>query len=96
MWSIILCSYHYVNLMVDVGLILQGHLLPAVDFVSLHRDCLLDIALLSTVSFKLPLFFYLVNALPCRFDQISFKIHKMHACIFIKQIHKSIIRNKRL
>ncbi|BAB09511.1 UDP-galactose transporter related protein-like [Arabidopsis thaliana] len=50
MWSIILCSYHYVNLMVDVGLILQGHLLPAVDFVSLHRDCLLDIALLSTVA----------------------------------------------
>ncbi|XP_019102257.1 PREDICTED: UDP-galactose/UDP-glucose transporter 5-like isoform X2 [Camelina sativa] len=30
------------------GLILQGHLLPAVDFVSRHRDCLFDIALLST------------------------------------------------
>jgi len=74
MWSIILYSlypYHSVNLMVDVGLILQGHLLPAVDFVSLHRDCLLDIALLSTVSFKLPLFFYLVNTLPCFFDHVS-------------------------
>ena len=34
------------------GLILQGHLLLAVDFVSRHRDCLLDIALLSTVSFS--------------------------------------------
>ncbi|XP_010514942.1 PREDICTED: UDP-galactose/UDP-glucose transporter 5-like isoform X1 [Camelina sativa] len=32
------------------GLILQGHLLPAVDFVSRHRDCLFDIALLSTVA----------------------------------------------
>lgn len=35
-----------------VGLVLQGHLLLAVDFVSRHRDCLLDIALLSTVSFS--------------------------------------------
>ncbi|CAN7005981.1 unnamed protein product [Brassica rapa subsp. trilocularis] len=32
------------------GLVLQGHLLLAVDFVSRHRDCLLDIALLSTVA----------------------------------------------
>ncbi|KAG2310979.1 hypothetical protein Bca52824_022536 [Brassica carinata] len=32
------------------GLILQGHLLLAVDFVSRHRDCLVDIALLSTVA----------------------------------------------
>ncbi|PON52549.1 UAA transporter [Trema orientale] len=32
------------------GLILQGHLLRAVDFVSRHNDCFLDIVLLSTVS----------------------------------------------
>ena len=33
-----------------LGLILQGHLLPAIDFVYRHNDCFLDIALLSTVS----------------------------------------------
>ncbi|XP_021300522.1 UDP-galactose/UDP-glucose transporter 5B-like, partial [Herrania umbratica] len=32
------------------GLILQGHLLPAIDFVYRHNDCFFDIALLSTVS----------------------------------------------
>ncbi|XP_059626673.1 UDP-galactose/UDP-glucose transporter 5-like isoform X2 [Cornus florida] len=32
------------------GLILQGHLLMAVDFVSRHSDCFFDIALLSTVA----------------------------------------------
>uniref|UniRef100_A0A0D3AKX3 Uncharacterized protein n=1 Tax=Brassica oleracea var. oleracea TaxID=109376 RepID=A0A0D3AKX3_BRAOL len=32
------------------GLTLQGQLLLAVDFVSRHRDCLVDIALLSTVA----------------------------------------------
>ncbi|GMI97067.1 hypothetical protein like AT5G59740 [Hibiscus trionum] len=32
------------------GLILQGHLLPAVDFVYRHNDCFLDIVLLSTVA----------------------------------------------
>ncbi|CAK7331650.1 unnamed protein product [Dovyalis caffra] len=32
------------------GLILQGHLLPAIDFVVRHNDCFLDIALLSTVA----------------------------------------------
>ncbi|KAK1265508.1 UDP-galactose/UDP-glucose transporter 5 [Acorus gramineus] len=32
------------------GLIIQGHLLLAIDFVSRHQDCLFDIALLSTVA----------------------------------------------
>lgn len=32
------------------GLILQGHLLPAIDFVVHHNDCFRDIALLSTVA----------------------------------------------
>ncbi|XVF20129.1 hypothetical protein REPUB_Repub11eG0171800 [Reevesia pubescens] len=32
------------------GLVLQGHLLPAVDFAYRHNDCFLDIALLSTVA----------------------------------------------
>ncbi|KAJ7947710.1 UDP-galactose/UDP-glucose transporter like [Quillaja saponaria] len=32
------------------GLILQGHLLSAVDFVYRHNDCFFDIALLSTVA----------------------------------------------
>ncbi|KAE8670466.1 UDP-galactose/UDP-glucose transporter 5B [Hibiscus syriacus] len=32
------------------GLVLQGHLLPAVDFVYRHNDCFLDIVLLSTVA----------------------------------------------
>ncbi|KAE9587927.1 hypothetical protein Lal_00003238 [Lupinus albus] len=32
------------------GLIVQGHLLPAVEFVYRHRDCFFDIALLSTVA----------------------------------------------
>ncbi|XP_027345577.1 UDP-galactose/UDP-glucose transporter 5-like [Abrus precatorius] len=32
------------------GLILQGHLLPAVEFVYRHNDCFFDIALLSTVA----------------------------------------------
>ncbi|KFK33968.1 hypothetical protein AALP_AA5G085100 [Arabis alpina] len=41
-----LCSF----ILSFTGLILQGHLLPAVDFVSRHRDCLFDIALLSTVA----------------------------------------------
>ncbi|CAH2065300.1 unnamed protein product [Thlaspi arvense] len=31
-----------------ICLILQGHLLPAVDFVSRHKDCFFDIAFLST------------------------------------------------
>ena len=59
-------TYHFINLFFFwVGLILQGHLLLAVDFVSRHRDCLLDIALLSTVSFSFPLFFYLVITITC-------------------------------
>ncbi|KAM7522245.1 hypothetical protein LguiA_012147 [Lonicera macranthoides] len=32
------------------GLILQGHLIMAIDFVSRHSDCFFDIALLSTVA----------------------------------------------
>ncbi|XVE79649.1 hypothetical protein DITRI_Ditri14bG0075100 [Diplodiscus trichospermus] len=32
------------------GLILQGHLVPAIDVVYRHNDCFLDIALLSTVA----------------------------------------------
>ncbi|XP_021681155.2 UDP-galactose/UDP-glucose transporter 5B isoform X2 [Hevea brasiliensis] len=32
------------------GLVVQGHLLLAVDFVYRHKDCLFDIALLSTVA----------------------------------------------
>lgn len=32
------------------GLTLQGHLLPAIDFVFHHNDCFFDIALLSTVA----------------------------------------------
>nr|CAD1841997.1 unnamed protein product [Ananas comosus var. bracteatus] len=32
------------------GLILQNHLLPAVDFMFRHRDCFFDVALLSTVA----------------------------------------------
>lgn len=36
-----------------LGLILQGHLIPAIEFVYRHHDCFFDIALLSTVS-KLP------------------------------------------
>ncbi|KAK7335752.1 hypothetical protein VNO80_27770 [Phaseolus coccineus] len=32
------------------GLILQGHLIPAVEFVYHHHDCFFDIALLSTVA----------------------------------------------
>ncbi|EXC35070.1 UDP-galactose/UDP-glucose transporter 5B [Morus notabilis] len=32
------------------GLILQGHLLPAIEFVARHNDCFLDIMLLSTVA----------------------------------------------
>ncbi|ESW04108.1 hypothetical protein PHAVU_011G067700 [Phaseolus vulgaris] len=32
------------------GLIIQGQLLPAIEFVYLHKDCFLDIALLSTVA----------------------------------------------
>lgn len=77
MWSIILYPYHSVNLIVDVGLILQGHLLPAIDFVSLHRDCLLDIALLSTVSLSFPLSFYFIITLPCCF------LSKLAGCIFV-------------
>ncbi|KAK1394598.1 UDP-galactose/UDP-glucose transporter 5B [Heracleum sosnowskyi] len=33
-----------------IGLILQNHLLLAIDFIYLHSDCLLDIVLLSTVA----------------------------------------------
>ncbi|KAE8038984.1 hypothetical protein FH972_011440 [Carpinus fangiana] len=33
-----------------IGLILQGHLLPAIDFVYRHNDCFFDVALLSTVA----------------------------------------------
>lgn len=32
------------------GLVMQGHLLLAIDFVYRHKDCLFDIALLSTVA----------------------------------------------
>ncbi|KAK6935919.1 UAA transporter [Dillenia turbinata] len=32
------------------GLIVQGHLLPVIDFVYRHNDCLFDVALLSTVA----------------------------------------------
>ncbi|KAF7805507.1 UDP-galactose/UDP-glucose transporter 5-like [Senna tora] len=32
------------------GLIVQGHLIPAVEFVYRHNDCFLDVALLSTVA----------------------------------------------
>ena len=40
-----------------LGLIIQGHLLPAVEFVYIHKDCFFDIALLSTVR-KLSFFFF--------------------------------------
>ncbi|XP_073151487.1 UDP-galactose/UDP-glucose transporter 5-like [Henckelia pumila] len=33
-----------------IGLILQGNLLMAIDFVSRHNDCFIDIAILSTVA----------------------------------------------
>ncbi|GMI81803.1 hypothetical protein like AT5G59740 [Hibiscus trionum] len=33
-----------------IGLILQGHLLSAIDFVYRHNDCFLDVVLLSTVA----------------------------------------------
>lgn len=33
-----------------LGLLLQGHLLSAIDFVYHHSDCFLDVVLLSTVS----------------------------------------------
>ena len=39
-----------IDLISAVGLVLQGHLLPAIDFVFRHNDCFFDIALLSTVS----------------------------------------------
>lgn len=42
----------------DLGLILQGHLLPAIDFVYRHNDCFFDVALLSTVSELNPLVFF--------------------------------------
>ncbi|XP_020214045.1 UDP-galactose/UDP-glucose transporter 5B [Cajanus cajan] len=32
------------------GLIIQGHLLPAIEFVYIHKDCFFDIVLLSTVA----------------------------------------------
>ncbi|MQL74283.1 hypothetical protein Taro_006646, partial [Colocasia esculenta] len=32
------------------GLIIQGHLIPAIDFVFRHQDCFFDVALLSTVA----------------------------------------------
>lgn len=36
----------------ELGLLLQGNLLMAVDFVYRHKDCLFDVALLSTVSYQ--------------------------------------------
>lgn len=92
MWSIILYPYHSVNLIVDVGLILQGHLLPAIDFVSLHRDCLLDIALLSTVKFKFSSILLLYHYITMLFFvQISW----LHFCSFIighkRRVYKSMI-----
>ncbi|KAG6789279.1 hypothetical protein POTOM_005370 [Populus tomentosa] len=39
-----------IDLISAVGLVLQGHLLPAIDFVFRHNDCFFDIALLSTVA----------------------------------------------
>lgn len=41
------CQYCFLY---GLGLILEGHLLPAVDFVFHHNDCFFDIVLLSTVS----------------------------------------------
>ncbi|CAK9169655.1 unnamed protein product [Ilex paraguariensis] len=40
------------------GLILQGHLLMAIDFVSRNTDCFLDVALLSTVATASQFFIY--------------------------------------
>jgi len=60
-WTVCLHIYSqlfffFSNLMVGfdiwyfcLGLIIQGHLLPAVEFVYIHKDCFFDIALLSTV-----------------------------------------------
>ena len=45
-WLLVVIDFFLFGL----GLILQGHLLPAIDFVYRHNDCFLDIALLSTVS----------------------------------------------
>lgn len=44
----------------DLGLILQGNLLPAIDFVYRHNDCFFDVVLLSTVSdlYPLVMFFF--------------------------------------
>lgn len=38
----------------DLGLMFQGNLLPAIDFVSRHKDCFYDILLLSTVNIQSP------------------------------------------
>jgi hypothetical protein len=46
----VLLLTEFIDLISAVGLILQGHLLPAIDFVFRHNDCFFDIALLSTVS----------------------------------------------
>ncbi|MBA0866340.1 hypothetical protein Goshw_020166 [Gossypium schwendimanii] len=41
---------YLVAFLVTLGLLLQGHLLSAIDFVYGHSDCFLDIVLLSTVA----------------------------------------------
>lgn len=47
-WLVI--DFFFMFIFFNLGLILQGHLLPAIDFAYRHNDCFFDITLLSTVS----------------------------------------------
>lgn len=43
-------QFDFLFLAALIGLILQGQLLPAIDFMFRHPDCFYDVAILSSVS----------------------------------------------
>jgi len=45
-WNLIL----FTSVTFHSGLIVQGHLIPAIEFIYRHNDCFFDVLLLSTVS----------------------------------------------
>lgn len=62
------------------GLILQNHMIPAVDFMFRHPDCFSDVVILSSVRLTSPSF----NMCCCLLFVLSLPVQN------VKQIHLSI------
>ncbi|KAJ0083201.1 hypothetical protein Patl1_30850 [Pistacia atlantica] len=72
----------------QICLILEGHLLPAIDFVYRHNDCFFDILLLSTVATTSQFFIsYTIRT----FGALTFAYHNDHKTGKIDVLHIKLV-----